>query len=343
MKLNVINFSNKMVLYMKYSFIVPVYNVAPFLEDCLNSLLSNNRYDVEFLIINDGSTDESSYIAEAFCRKNENFFFFTKKNGGLSDARNYGLSKANGEFIIFVDSDDIISPFFIDYVDYVISNEKCDTIYIEHYKFSSKAELIKNDDFFSLKEKNYRKMSKKEIAAKPNFSWARISNKKLYQNNFFPKGLIYEDVVTSPIITQRSEYIIYIDKKIYAYRKRSGSITTISALKQFDLFFSLDVLHHKMKSGLLSKKLYVTAYINLIQSCLVSLARIGECNERRKIIKLINDKYKEINISDVCFSYSCVKFKILALAIRYKFFLIAMNVLLRVLVRFTDGKRDFIT
>lgn len=92
------------------SIIVPVYNVENYLAKCLDSLISQSLPDIEILVVNDGSKDRSGLIIEEYAAKfPEKIKAFTKENGGLSDARNFGLDKAQGEYIGFVDSDDYVT------------------------------------------------------------------------------------------------------------------------------------------------------------------------------------------------------------------------------------------
>ena len=95
---------------MKISVIVPVYNVENYLEKCLNSLVNQTLEEIEILVINDGSTDDSQKIIDEFQEKfSQKIKAFSKENGGLSDARNFGIDRATGNFLAFVDSDDYIS------------------------------------------------------------------------------------------------------------------------------------------------------------------------------------------------------------------------------------------
>ncbi len=96
------------------SIIIPVYNVGPYLEDCLDSLLQQNLQGIEILLINDGSTDESGFICDEFARQNQALRVFHKRNEGVSIARNLGIEQAHGDWISFVDPDDIVSPNYID-------------------------------------------------------------------------------------------------------------------------------------------------------------------------------------------------------------------------------------
>ena len=92
----------------KVSIIVPVYNVEKYLEKCLDSLVMQTLKDTEIIVVNDGSTDSSSEIIKKYEEKYENIKSYSKKNGGLSDARNYGLKYVTGEYVAFLDSDDYV-------------------------------------------------------------------------------------------------------------------------------------------------------------------------------------------------------------------------------------------
>ena len=91
------------------SIIVPVYNVEKYLERCINSLLNQSYKDIEIVIINDGSTDSSGIICDKLAQLDSRVKIFHKKNGGLSDARNYGILKSKGDYISFLDGDDFVT------------------------------------------------------------------------------------------------------------------------------------------------------------------------------------------------------------------------------------------
>lgn len=94
---------------IKFSIIVPVYNVERYLSRCIESLINQTYSNIEILLIDDGSSDQSPEICDEYSKKYGNIVVYHKKNGGLSDARNYGLERASGEYILFVDSDDYIN------------------------------------------------------------------------------------------------------------------------------------------------------------------------------------------------------------------------------------------
>lgn len=95
---------------VKFSIIVPVYNVEKYLNNCIESLLNQKFDNFEIILVNDGSTDKSGLMCDNYASTNKNISVIHKDNGGLSDARNIGIANAKGEYIIFVDSDDFIEP-----------------------------------------------------------------------------------------------------------------------------------------------------------------------------------------------------------------------------------------
>lgn len=99
---------------MKISIIVPIYNVKPYLEQCILSIINQTYLNLEIILVNDGSTDGSLLICENFAKKDDRIVLITQQNMGLSSARNLGIEIATGEYIMFVDSDDWIHPKIVE-------------------------------------------------------------------------------------------------------------------------------------------------------------------------------------------------------------------------------------
>ena len=107
----------------KFSIIVPVYNTEKYLEKCLYSVFKQDFKDYEVVVVNDGSTDNSEKIIETYGKKYENLKYFFKENGGLSSARNYGVLKSSGDYLLFLDSDDFYSEGFLKELSKYIYND----------------------------------------------------------------------------------------------------------------------------------------------------------------------------------------------------------------------------
>ncbi|HBL6931551.1 glycosyltransferase family A protein [Citrobacter koseri] len=322
----------------KFSIIVPIYNVGEYLEECLTSIAKQTFNDFECLLVNDGSTDNSAAIASYYSTRDVRFKYYEKSNGGLSDARNYGLNKATGEYIVFVDSDDIISRQLLKFVDVAIVRHRCDLVYFNYVKFydlnKNMGFVIHNDEITP----NISLISNAELAKKPNFAWARVARRGLYRDISFPVGLIYEDVLTSPLLTSVATKISYVTNDLYGYRKRDNSITTSSAERQFKLFETVDLLKEHVLDAEIPYEYYSTAFVNLIQSCLVSLVRIKNAKSRNMYRQMINERYKDLSVSEILSCYSLNKFKLLTLLAKNKITLTLLSIVLSPIVSFSDKK-----
>ena len=216
---------------LELSIIIPVYNVEEYLEECLNSVLEIRDINYEVLVINDGSPDNSQKIIDEYCKKDSRVKSFIKENGGISSARNYGLERAQGEYIWFVDSDDFINTnefqkFFIE-----VQKEEFD-IFIGNYYFLKEDRKAKAEELFSnktiLSGKEVLKKKGQEIMAR-SYVWKNLYNRKFLEENnlIFDEKIIIEDQLFSVLSFLKSIKIKYIDNYIYYYRiGRVGSITT---------------------------------------------------------------------------------------------------------------------
>lgn len=203
---------------VKVSVIVPVYNVENYIEKCLDSLLAQTIDEIEILAVDDGSKDTSGEIIDAYAAKYENITAFHKPNGGLSDARNFGLQYAIGEFIAFVDSDDyvdcdmlkkMVDKAILEDLDIVV----CDTtIEYEHTAYPLASNLHYTDD----KVKAY-------IFAHP-MACTRLVRKTIMDQFQFEKGIFYEDLNVTPTYVLATKRIGFLEEPFYHYVQRDASI-----------------------------------------------------------------------------------------------------------------------
>ena len=170
---------------MKYSIIIPAYNSGKTIKRCIESITSQNRLDVEIIIINDGSTDETESICKALQTEHNNIVYIHKENGGVSSARNLGLSVATGEFVMFVDSDDYVDSNCFDIIDKYIKSDA------DFYQFGFSIvanEIIKETRVFSkcyvdtLSEKETF-ISESVVSRSINSPWAKIYKRKIIDEN----------------------------------------------------------------------------------------------------------------------------------------------------------------
>ena len=224
---------------MFVSVIVPIYNVKDYLIRCLDSLDRQNYEDYEVLLIDDGSKDESGKMAEEYCADHPRFHCYHKVNGGLSDARNYGMKYAKGEAFAFVDSDDWVAEDYISaMVENMISNNSdvvcCDMEYVDD-EGNHTPSLDRRFDCVKVQEDP-------EIITVNNSACNKLIRKSCFKDILFPKGIWYEDLGSIPMILSEAEIISKVNKPLYFYYQRSESISHTENIKIFDIYVSLELV-----------------------------------------------------------------------------------------------------
>jgi len=210
----------------KVSVIVPIYNTAKYLTGCIDSVLSQKYEDFELILVNDGSTDSSEDICKGYTDNRVRYFY--KENGGLSSARNYGMDKALGEYIVFIDSDDFIDNDCISYLQQKANETKADIVLCGFY-LQSKDSIIPvtaESGFFAGEEIN------KVIVELKSKNLIDTSCNKIYKASFlrengltFPEGEIFEDTAFNLNLLRFNPKIFVSDKCFYHYIQHQGSIT----------------------------------------------------------------------------------------------------------------------
>lgn len=177
---------------IKFSIIIPVYNSEVYLERCIKSVINKNyEYQYEVLLIDDGSTDSSAQICKKYVEKNKCIKYFYKENGGPSSARNFGIQKSKGEFIVFIDSDDYVDDNFYEKIFDVISTEY--DFYIFNYKFKSNvAEYVEKISLPCGKINDLKVLYESVVQMRYNAPWAKI-----FKNSIIKQyGLQFDEHLT---------------------------------------------------------------------------------------------------------------------------------------------------
>jgi glycosyltransferase involved in cell wall biosynthesis len=231
----------------QFSFIIPVYNTEKYLRKCLNSLLEQTYDDYEIIVINDGSTDNSQLIIDEYKQKSRKIKGYVKANSGVSDTRNYGVKKAKGEYILFVDSDDYVDIRLLERVRNIILRDgnidliKFNFAYVTNDLITSETDNI-----------NIRKQSGKEafvdlVNSKHPFDmvWLYAYNKEFWlKNNFsYAKGTYHEDFGLIPIVVLKAKEMSNINSHLYYYIQSNNSITRNNDLNK-TLKRTNDMLNH---------------------------------------------------------------------------------------------------
>lgn len=232
---------------MKYSIIIPVYNVEKYIEKCLKSIQNQTHKEFQVIIVNDGSPDNSQTLINALIKNDERFISVYKKNGGLSDARNYGLQYVEGDYILFVDGDDFVEPEWLEQLDRAIKqNPNVDLI---RYgvratdEFGQELRIYKNHAFEYKKIEDAISLIMRCELVEPAWQYAYRSEFFIENKFMYPKGKIHEDFGLTPLILAKAKDIISLDYIAINYVQRESSImqqvTPEKRIKRFE-----DMVYH---------------------------------------------------------------------------------------------------
>ena len=287
---------------MKISVIVPVYNVENYLEKCLSSLVNQTLQEIEILVVNDGSTDNSQKIIDVFQNKfPQKIKTFAKENGGLSDARNFGIDRATGEFLAFVDSDDYVSVTMMEEMyglakkheaEIVICNlQKVD----EHGNVTQKLRQIPNLPEKIDLEKNFSVFS--DISY---FACNKIFKKELFEGKRFQKGIHFEDIELIPQLLLRCKTLAKTNAFHYQYLERSNSISKSHTERGLDILKAVERVEKAFENSVYfsqQKELKGFQILEGIYTFLAYLAFVKDDKVYRKMSLELKEFSKERNIS----------------------------------------------
>ena len=228
---------------MFISIVVPVYNIADYLHYAIDSLLKQTYQNFEVILVNDGSTDDSPRLCEDYAREYENIHVFHKENGGLSDARNFGVTKANSDWIFFLDPDDYLEEYTLELIVKIHEEHHADLISTK-VKTTSKYNAYTS---YQLQESDYKGLApiKKEEALEAMLddkvatvsACAKLYKKSILERVPFPVGKIYEDFYVVSEHLSLADKIVISPLETYNYYRREGSIVRSTFTeKRYDFF-----------------------------------------------------------------------------------------------------------
>lgn len=284
---------------IKYSFIVPVYNTEKYLKKCLDSLINQTYKDFEIIVVNDGSTDKSSSIISKYQKKYKNIIVIDKENEGLSMARNRGVQKSSGKYIIFVDSDDYVSNKLLEEVDkkiddsdilrFQIATEDEEYTKINEYHEEGFESMCGYDAFKYLSSYHF---------VEP--AWCYVIRKNYYiENKFsFKKGVYHEDFGLIPYVIYKARKVKSIDFIGYYYIQRNGSIMNNNDYKKtvkkaFDMIEQYKTMRLFAKN--INRKNNLDDYfLSYISNSVIVKARELKKDEKKVYI----NELKKLNVFD---------------------------------------------
>lgn len=303
------------------SVIVPVYNVKSFIKECIDSIACQTYRNLEIILIDDGSTDDSGDICDGYALKDIRIKVIHKKNGGLSDARNAGIEIATGDYIAFIDSDDYIYPEYFEYLYELISKNNadmssCQPILVDESGNIMSTPLVEKDQHINTISGRENCMAEYVISNKINTTaWGNLYKTNLFKESGirYPVGKYHEDVYTTYRIIDLCEKIVVGNRQLYAYRQRGGSIINSGFSEKH-----LDGIYGSIQRfEFISSKyprLKRVASAGLVYSANMCLLRIAHSNapikKYRNLLKPIFRKYSYnfIRTPNVSFMSKCTAF-----------------------------------
>ncbi len=277
---------------MKVSVIVPVYNVEDYIEKCLESLVHQTLTDLEIIVVNDGSPDNSEKIIKKYEKKYKNIKYVVKENGGLSDARNYGLKYATGEYIAFLDSDDYVTEDMYQMMYIKAKSEDFDMVVCDiNYLYPDKTLRVDA----GIKE-DTTDIKKTYLTIQP-AAWNKIFKKDLFKHKvLFKKSVWFEDVEFIYRLLPYVKSIGVIHEPFNQYVQREGSITNTVNPKIYDYISNMNgVVDYYKKNKIYDEyeKELEYAYVRYIYATFIRSIAKYDYDEYKKGVKEAIKNVKE--------------------------------------------------
>lgn len=278
---------------VKVSIIVPFYNVEKYIEKCLTSLVNQTLEEIEIILVNDGSKDDSIKIAKDFEQKYPaKIRYYEKPNGGLGDARNFGIKFAKGEYIAFLDSDDYVEPTMYEEMYEMAIKEKSDMVECDFWwEYPNKK---KEDIGVEYKNQNDMLLKARVVA------WNKLIKKEIYEKHpeaRFAVGLRYEDVEGFYKILPYINKVSFVRKPFIHYVQRNNSISNTQNKKNEEMFMVLDnVLNYYKEKNIYEKFEEELEYTYTRYLLCSSLKRISKISEKQIRKELLEKTWNELNM-----------------------------------------------
>jgi exopolysaccharide biosynthesis predicted pyruvyltransferase EpsI/glycosyltransferase involved in cell wall biosynthesis len=307
-----VNMKNKSMNQMedKISVIVPVYKVEQYLRKCIDSIIAQTYKNLEIILVEDGSPDNCAQICEQYAASDPRIKVIHKRNGGLSEARNYGIEQATGDYIGFVDSDDWIEKDMYELLHAKAIQYQAD-IAICGYYFVNKAMhssyTVNSDTVFTREEALYELAKDKIIT---NYAWNKLYKRELFARVRYPVGYIYEDMATTYKLFALAERIVAVKDCKYYYLSRPYSITSIDSFKsRYDNFYARYLQYYDLPEGAnRERKIYYDLLIKaaVFAYCFRPKGNYYTGNKKKILLTTLKSLYQEEEFREIDIIYQIV-------------------------------------
>lgn len=312
---------------MKVSIIVPVYNVENYLAKCLDSLVNQTFQDVEILVVNDGSKDNSEKVIEEYAQKYpEKIKAFTKENGGLSDARNFGIDKSTGDYIGFVDSDDYVTETMFEEMLLLAEKHQAKMVICNIQKVDEKGQIVqKLTQIPNMDEKIQLDRNFSIFSDISYFACNKLFKKELFHQRRFKKGVHFEDIQLIPQLLLECDTIAQTQNFHYQYLERSDSITKTHTEKGLDMLKAVADVENVFSGSQYSKKKEELKNFQIFEGVYSFLAYLAFVKDEKKFYNMSDQltlfmKQRQIKIQDILLYSRFGKNYLLSLPLKKKIF-----------------------
>ena len=280
------------------SLIIPVYNVRDYLRKCLDSVAAQTYPNLEVIIVNDGSPDDSLEIALEYTAKYPNFRCYTIENRGLGGARNYGMEQATGDYILFLDSDDYIAENCVEVMVNAAEKEDSDIVAANCYD-------VREDGSVLFAYKNVYQNATTSLAQEPEIllnrvsAWGKLYKRELLDGFQYVSRVWYEDMRLTPKLYLRAKKITYVDDSLFYYVQREGSImNNTNYLRNLEIIDAFeDMLGYFREQGAYETYRDALEFLVIEHLAVAAVGRVamGKGKERMKVLAKMQDYLSAFN------------------------------------------------
>lgn len=268
------------------SIIIPIYNVEKYLDTCLDTVVNQTYRDIEIILVDDGAKDNSGVIADNWANKDQRIKVIHQENGGLSKARNTGIKAASGQYLIFVDSDDVVALNMVERLYELVVEHQAQIaiadaqhIFGERKEYRAAGQIKVYTNLEAIREMWYQN------SFLPS-AWGKIYQKELFEGVQYKEGIIFEDVEVMHRLFYQCSKIVYSTEELYGYVHHEASITT-NPFSQKDLVILdicdqiLDFSRDKPEISRAAKHYYIVGALRVYLNALPEMAQARQEAQQR--------------------------------------------------------------
>lgn len=277
----------------KVSLIIPMYNLAEYCTNCLESVLSQTYKDIEVIIIDDGSTDTTLEICRHFAKKDNRIYLYSQKNRGVSAARNRGLEKATGRYISFIDGDDIVSPNYVESLLKLMNEDVCVAV-ADHVRIFDYEQKI-----FEEKERSFVKLDAETALERllrghfPVSVCGALFDRNCIQDIHFPRNIRHNEdkyFLFETLLKNNDKSVVRTTEKLYGYYVRRTSATQTAWNGSIDIVKVADQIYREIKDA--NPKHSELAYRAAISARMQIIKEIVRASDARNEHESLYKRYK---------------------------------------------------